>query len=399
LKSNQIFDIKKIEAVITGLLPELIAFRRELHGEPEIAWEEHKTTSKIENFLKNHGLQRIAFPLKTGLVAEMVRDRNIPYLGLRAEIDALPIPDEKKVDYRSVYPGMCHACGHDIHTTVVCGVAAALQVLDVELPLNLRFLFQPAEEPIPSGAPRMIEKGVLDNLNELWAMHVDPNLPFGTLSLTEGWVNAQSIRLNWEIAGRGGHSAQPELSNNPIPVCARLIQDIQRMVTDFNGIPEDIKILAFTRIFSSDTSYNTIPDNVRMTATLRVNKEELGQQMISRVQQICAENEKKESVKIKFTFIAGAPPVVNDLHLIRRFKSNLQRTLPGHFRVVENIRSRGGDDFGWYMKSVSGVLIRFGIARDKNQPLLHTTRFDVPEEIISKAILFFIIQILNWNDA
>ena len=144
MKSTNKLDLNSLKLAIRELNPDLIKFRRSLHREPEPAWQEFNTTRKIKEFLKKHELIQFSYPLKTGLVAELVSNENNPYLGLRADIDALPINDDKKVEYRSANSGICHACGHDIHTTVVCGVAAVLRSLKIELPFNLRFIFQPA---------------------------------------------------------------------------------------------------------------------------------------------------------------------------------------------------------------------------------------------------------------
>jgi amidohydrolase len=378
------------------LYPDLIQFRRNLHREPETAWQEFKTTRKIKEFLEKKGLNRLTYPLETGLVAEIVYNENNPYLGLRADIDALPVIDEKEVEYRSIHPGICHACGHDVHTTVVCGVAAVLSYLKLKLPYNLRFIFQPAEEPIPSGAPKLIEKGVLKNILTIWAMHVDPLFPLGTISLTEGWVNTQSIKLEWQITGVAGHSARPELAKNPISGVSHLIQEMQNLVDELETDKDNLKILAFTKIASSLSSYNTIPQKVNLIATLRLNSESLLEQIISQINHHCTKLGKKAGLEINFDFVSGAPPVINDPTIIRKFEANLSGEDSLEYRILHDIRSRGGDDFGWYAKAIPGALIRFGTAPESNSPLLHTSRFDVPEDLIAQAILLFIIQILKW---
>jgi len=396
LKSIENFDINHIQSIISELESDLIQLRKNLHREPEPAWREFKTTHKIKEFLEKEKLFQITYPLETGLVADLIYNDNKPYIGLRADIDALPIDDGKRVGYRSIIPGMCHACGHDVHTTVVCGVAVALKRLGLELPFNLRFIFQPAEEPIPSGAPKLIEKGVLDNLTMIWGLHVDPELPMGTISLTHGWVNTQSIRLDWEIEGIAGHSSRPELTKNPISPAALFISRIPSLVEQFQTKKEDIKIFAFTMIDTNNTSYNTIPPKVLLVATLRLNSENLREQIIDIIKEETMKIGKESGLKIHFSYVAGSPPVMNDPSIINRFNSTRSVDYFPKYNVVENIRSRGSDDFGWYSKILPAALIRFGTSIDQNSPKLHTSQFDVPEDLIPQAILFFVLQILYW---
>jgi amidohydrolase len=398
VKSIEKLDINSIKSVISSLEPDFIQLRKNLHREPEPAWREFKTTHKIKEFLEKEKLFRITYPLETGLVADLIDNDNKPYLGLRADIDALPIDDGKTVEYRSIVPGMCHACGHDVHTTVVCGVAVVLKHLGLELPFNLRFIFQPAEEPIPSGAPKLIEKGVLENLTMIWGLHVDPELPMGTISLTEGWVNTQSIRLDWEIEGIAGHSSRPELTQNPISPAALLISRLQNLVDQFRIEKEDIKIFAFTMIDTNNTSYNTIPPKVQLVATLRLNSETLREQIIDVIEAETMKIGKESGLDINFSYLAGSPPVMNDPSIINKFNSNLSVDNFPKYDVLQNIRSRGSDDFGWYSKILPAALIRFGTSTGQNSPKLHTSQFDIPEDLIPQAILFFVLQILYWQD-
>nr|NIW97202.1 M20/M25/M40 family metallo-hydrolase [Phycisphaerae bacterium] len=153
----------QLKSSVEGILEELIRFREDLHRFPELSWQEFQTTEKIIEMLTKHDIHNFSRPLDTGLVVDMEFDKNAPYLLLRADIDALPIQDEKAVPYRSRNTGVCHACAHDAHTATMIGVACLVKKLDLNLPYNLRFVFQPAEETIPSGGPKMIEHGVRKN--------------------------------------------------------------------------------------------------------------------------------------------------------------------------------------------------------------------------------------------
>ncbi|MFZ0390802.1 MAG: amidohydrolase, partial [Calditrichia bacterium] len=221
--------LSKLDSLITRLYPDLQNLRRDLHRDPELSWKEYRTTNKIRDFLRQQGYSDFHQPLDTGLVTETQWESGRPAIALRADIDALPIADAKTTPYASQNAGVSHACGHDVHTAVMCGVAAVLQQLGGEMGINARFLFQPAEEPIPSGAPQFIKKGVLDGIDHILGMHVEPELKLGQVSVTEGWVNAQSIRLEWQFLGEGGHSARPQQTANPIDAASMLMSRMQSL--------------------------------------------------------------------------------------------------------------------------------------------------------------------------
>jgi len=385
--------LAEVREALDQMYPALIELRRSIHREPELAWQEFKTTEKIEQFLAQHRPDKIYRPLKTGLVAEIINNKSSRFLGLRADIDALAIPDRKKVSYASKQSGISHSCGHDVHTTVMAGIAAILHKFKTRLPLNVRIIFQPAEEPIPSGAPKMIDQGVLTDLETIWAMHVEPGLPLGTVSLTSGWVNAQSIRLNWNIVGKGGHSARPDQAIDPIRASSRLIREINQY---FDKMPRTGSIFAFTAV-ESKSAYNAIPDQAEIGGTLRITDITRKDQYLQAVEKFNRQIEQQFQVRIHFTAVSGAPPVVNDENVVKKFISILKSIAPDQYQIVTNFRSMGGDDFGWYVQQIPGALIRFGIATKDKAPALHTGLFDVPEEIIPEAIEFFLYQIFNWQ--
>jgi amidohydrolase len=385
--------ISEIKEELNEIIPQLIEFRRVLHQEPELAWQEFATTDKIINFLSNHEIYKIQRPLETGSVVDIRNGKSSRFLGLRADIDALAIPDQKKVNYASEHAGISHACGHDVHTVVMAGVAVMLRKFKSLLPLNVRIIFQPAEEPIPSGAPKMISHGVLSNLETVWAMHVEPALPLGTVCLTKGWVNRQTISLNWKITGKGGHSARPEQAINPIQACSSLIKEMDDY---FDKIPKTDAVFAFTAM-ESKSAFNAIPEQAESGATLRITDIDKKEDYLKKVLQINQQIEQRFKVNINFSSIAGAPPVINDTEVINKLMKTLDSWSGEKIRIDQDYRSMGGDDFGWYVQKIPGALIRFGTGGKDETPGLHTGLFDVPHEIIPAAIEFFLFQILYWR--
>jgi amidohydrolase len=383
---------------IDNLLPQLILLRRSLHQTPELGWVEYKTTEKIWEFLREKGIKKLIRPLKTGVIAEIINNEKAPFISIRADIDALPIQDEKTVEYHSRINGISHACGHDIHTTILCGIAAIMRYYQNRIPLNLRFIFQPAEEPIPSGAPKLIEKGVLEKVQTMWTMHVEPALPLGSIGMIKGWVNAQSIKLEWEIIGRSGHSARPHLARNPIDAGIRLIEITQKHFRQHESDVHHPTVLAFTTFKSNGEAYNAIPEKALLGATLRLTDISKKERFLLEIDSINRSIEKDYGIKLKFNFIAGSPPVLNDNSVIDKFSSNLHHNNFSDFQIVNHQRSMGSDDFGWYSQIVPSALIRFGIALNDQAPGVHTSQFDAPDGVIPLAILFFLSQIFLWDE-
>ena len=386
----------KTDDLLQQLLPQLIEFRRDLHRHPELGWEEFRTTGKIESFLSAFPNLQLRKPMETGLVADLPGQSERPRVLLRADIDALPLVDEKKVPYRSVTVGVCHACGHDVHTTVVLGTAAILARMAGELPVPLRFVFQPAEEPIPSGAPRMIEQGILEGVQNALGLHVEPSLPVGTVSLTPGWVNAQSIRLDWTLRGSGGHSARPHLAADPLWAGTELVQQVYQLAYRKWNRSDFPVVVTFTR-FQSGEAYNAIPKSAELVATLRLTDEQVREGILADLEEIQRRIRKTTGVRFRRRTLVGAPPVHNHPGLVRRLQQRLAGWKDQSFRLTDSMRSMGGDDFGWYARAVPSVMVRFGAATARGAAALHTGNFDVPEEVIPLAVRFFVRQLLQWE--
>ncbi len=382
--------------LVRNIFPQLVEFRRDLHSNPELAWNEFETTARIIRFLESHGYKNIRRPLETGCVADLIVGPDLPTIAFRADIDALPIPDEKQTDYRSQNEGVSHSCGHDIHTAVLCGIAALLPALRNEMTVNFRAIFQPAEEPIPSGAPKMIETGILDGIQTAWAMHVDPRLPLGSVSLTEGWVNARSIRLEWRLLGSGGHSARPHQADDPLWAGTQLIGQCYQMVSRRWSNPESPVVLTFTGFQSGDV-YNAIPEQARLTATLRLTDEQQQERILNDIRNLNRQIEMNSGVQVVFDAHPGAPPVLNDPEIIEGMRENVPDPASDGLTIIRNYRTMGGDDFGWYARKVPSALVRFGTATSIASPQLHTGHFDAPEEVIAIAVSFFLRQIIGWQ--
>ncbi len=362
-----------------SFLTKLVQFREELFRNPEAGWQEARTTEAIRRFLEEHAPElRIFRPLNTGLVVEMTPHPGAPFLALRADIDALEMGDTVR-----------HACGHDVHTTIALGVAALLGRQKHSGQYNWRFIFQPAEEPIPSGAPRMIEAGVLEGVKAVLGMHVDPQLPLGTIGLVEGWSNAQSIRLDWNFRGPGGHSSRPQGVPDPLRTATEYVQQAYRLATRWASAPFPSQ-LTFTEIVARE-GYNVIPRATTLTATLRVTSEQVREENLEALRELNNTLSRKSGVEITWKVQAGSPPVYNDEALTRQVGEIARRK---GWKVMEAERSMGGDDFGWYTRHIPGVLVRLGIQEGEESIPLHSPQFKAPSAIIEPAIRFF-LNVMN----
>ncbi len=381
--------LQSIQQSFSEILPAVVQLREELHQHPELSWQEVETTKRIRRFLASFGIQTFHQPGETGGWVDFLFQEGAPFVMIRGDIDALPIQDAKNVPYKSQNPGVCHACGHDVHTSIAAGVAAAIHHSGIKLPFNLRVLFQPAEEPIPAGAPKMIEAGVLKDVKLALGMHVDPRIPLGTISLTPGWVNMQSIQLDLLFEGPGGHSSRPSETADIIWLASRLIQDSYGIIyREFDWMKYPI-MLTFTEIEAKE-GYNIIPKKLRLTGTLRLTNPQAKNRFLMRFRNLLQELESENGIVIHFMKKEGAPPVHNNPRLVRTLQEIIQRETPDQFHVIDGYRSPGGDDFGFYAQQVPSTLVRLGIQTRDDQPGLHTQYFDAPKEVIEIGLRFFL---------
>ena len=387
-------EMTAIANIVEDLYPEIVAFREELHRFPELSWQEHETIGRIERKLREHGITAMRKPLDTSLVVDLEFQPGAPFIMLRADVDALPIQDEIDQPYRSQNAGVCHACGHDGHTAMVLGTLLAIHKSGVKLPHNLRFVFQPAEEPSDSGAPKMIEKNVLDGVKLALGMHLEPRLPLGTFGLASGWVNMRSDRVDIKLSGAGGHSARPNETADLLWIASRIIQDGYSMIYRGMDLRDSPVILTFTEIHSGQ-GYNIIPRELNMTGTLRFANPEKQEKFLARfrpyLDSLAAENRCEIELRVK----NGAPAIYNDPDLT----GQLIRNVENHFWLAAEMntefRTPGGDDFSYYLNHVPGSMVRVGVRTKRTTASLHESTFDIPAESLKNGMAFFVCQLIH----
>jgi len=369
-----------------GLRDELIDIRRDLHAHPEIGHEEHRTTGLIVDLLDHAGLVAKVLPVGTGAYCDIVPsgfDYADGLVGLRADIDALPIPDGKQVPYASVHPGIAHACGHDVHTTILLGVGMVLARLleQHQLDRGVRLIFQPAEESSPGGAVDAIEGGVLADVSEVYALHCDPRTRVGQLAFKVGPITAAVDRVRISLTGSGGHTSRPHLTADLVGALGALATEMQlllsRRVDPRSGVS-----LVWGRI-SSGTVANAIPETGTIEGTLRA-LDNAGWQLAKHlVPELAEQIVAPFGVGIHVSVTDGVPPAVNHSAGVRRMIRATTEML-GSAAVTATEQSLGGEDFSWMLQQTPGALARLGVRPPSatTWPDLHHPNFDADEDCI-----------------
>ncbi|MFJ7771632.1 M20 family metallopeptidase [Streptomyces sp. NPDC097107] len=389
------------EALLPGTLPEalraeLVAFRRDLHMHPELGNQEFRTTAAIKERLERAGLKPRVLPVGTGLVCDIGTDSGQwaggpRMLALRADIDALPIPDTKgDCPYRSRVPDRAHACGHDVHTTVVLGTGLVLAALHEQglLPRPVRLVFQPAEEVLPGGAADAIEGGALDGVRRILAVHCDPRVDAGRIGLRVGPITSACDRLEIALNGPGGHTARPHLTTDLVTAAARVVTDVPslvaRRVDSRSGLA-----LTWGRIESGHAP-NVIPQHAELAGTVRCLDLDAWRQAPDLVVGAIDEIANLYRAKSEITYVRGVPPVVNEVTSTELLQAAMVARR-GTDSVESTEQSLGGEDFSWYLEHVPGAMARLGVRPPGERTVrdLHQGDFDVDEHAITVGVEMF----------
>ncbi|MEX2289365.1 MAG: amidohydrolase [Mycobacteriales bacterium] len=363
---------------------ELVAVRRDLHAHPELSNAEHRTTALLVDRLRAVGLTPKVLGRGTGVVCDIGTGSG-PVVVLRADIDALPLQDEKLVPYRSTVPGLCHACGHDVHTAALLGAGLALASLSDALTGTVRLVFQPAEEQMPGGALDVLAEGWLDGVDSVFGLHCDPALEVGRVGLKSGAITAAADALDIVLTGPGGHTSRPHNTVDLVHVLA----------TVATGLPDALSRLVDPRAglclvwghVSAGVAANAIPRSGVLKGTLRVLEKDAWHDAPQMVQRIVDGLVAPYGAHAEVHYRRGVPPVVNDQSATTLFAAAVRRALGPH-AAVPTLQSLGGEDFAWYLDHIPGAMARLGVkAPGQEHPHdLHQGTFDVDEAALPVAV-------------
>ncbi|MBW5423048.1 amidohydrolase [Streptomyces sp. BG9H] len=381
---------------LPGTLPEalraeLVAFRRDVHMHPELGNQEFRTTAALKTRLEEAGLAPRVLTAGTGLVCDVGQwDGSRPMLALRADIDALPIPDTKLVPYRSTVPDRAHACGHDVHTTVVLGAGLVLAELAREgrLPFPVRLIFQPAEEVLPGGAADAIKDGVLDGVGKIIAVHCDPRVDAGRIGLRHGPITSACDRLEVSLDGPGGHTARPHLTTDLVTAVAKVATEVPAVVARRADARSGLSV-TWGRIEAGHAP-NVIPQHAELSGTVRCLDLTAWREAPDLVHSAIQEISDLYRAKSEVTYVRGVPPVVNDPGVADLLRDAMAERR-GPLSIEDTEQSLGGEDFSWYLEHVPGAMARLGVRRPGERTVrdLHQGDFDADESAIAVGVELF----------
>jgi amidohydrolase len=359
-----------------------LALRRDLHAHPELGWNEVRTTEVLRRQLTEAGLSPQVLPTGTGLICDIGSGDTC--VALRADIDALPVPDAVPAPHRSTVEGVAHACGHDVHTAALLGAGLVLAGMsrDGVLDRRVRLIFQPAEELMPGGALGVIAAGGLDGVRRIYGLHCDPRLEVGQVGLRVGALTAAADRILVRLTGPGGHTSRPHLTADLVYALATLVTELPAALSR-RVDPRAGMSLVWGRI-TSGSAANAIPARGEAEGTLRcldANAWRLAEELIP---SLATQLASAYGVQVDTEVTHGVPPVMNDAAAIDVFRAAVEQTL-GSAAIASTDQSLGGEDYAWYLEHVPGAMARLGVrpVGTESAADLHTPGFNPSEEAIS----------------
>lgn len=376
--------LEKIKTLAEAQRNDCIKWRRHIHANPELSFQEKKTSSYIQNILLSNGFDNVSSVGKNGMMATIKGNGQGKVLMLRADIDALPITENTPVDFISTNPGVMHACGHDAHTAMMLSAASILKELRNEWPGTIKVLFQPAEELIPGGALDMIEAGVLVNpvVQESVGQHVMPRLPTGKVGIRGGKFMASADDVIITIFGRGGHAASPETLVDPVVIAGHIIVALQQVISR-NANPKIPAVLSIGRIVAPGGSYNVIPDTVTLEGTFRTVDPQWREDGLLKIKRLAEQLCESMGATSRVDFRRGYPHLHNDEMLTAAIREAII-TYAGVDNVLDEEIWMAAEDFAYYSHKVPSVFYLLGIRNEEKGITsgLHTPTFMVDEDAL-----------------
>lgn len=367
-----------------SFLPWMVAVRRDLHRHPELGLEEHRTRRRVEELLAELEIEAIGGLAGTGVLGLLPGVAEGRVVALRADLDALPLHDAKEVPYRSLVDGKMHACGHDVHTTILLGAARLLKGRLRDLPGLVKLIFQPAEETV-GGARLLVEEGVLDTprVEAIFGLHVDPGLEVGRFGLKYGQRNASSDNLEIVVHGRSCHGAYPAAGVDAIVAAAQVIVALQSVISR-NVDARSSAVLTLGTIEGGNQA-NIVAQRVRLVGTVRTLDRATRELVLRRIRE-CAEGVAAGmGARAEVNIEPSYDPVINDNPMVEVVRDCAERLVGGDNVVFFERPNMGVEDFGFYLTHVPGAFYSLGVRNEERGIVhpVHNDRFDVDEECLA----------------
>ncbi|MEU4342546.1 M20 family metallopeptidase [Nocardia sp. NPDC023852] len=377
-----------VESWLAEHAVDLVQWRRHIHANPELSRTEFATTEFVSSWLTKAGLAPQVLPGGTGLICDI--GPGGPRIGLRADMDALPLQEFTGLAFASTVPGVSHACGHDAHTTILLGTALALA--EVKLPVGVRLIFQPAEEVMPGGAIDVVATGAMAGVERIFALHCDPRLEVGRVGIRVGAITSAADTVELVLDSPGGHTSRPHLTSD-------LVYAIGTVITGLPGLlsrridPRTSTVMVWGAV-SAGKAPNAIPQTGMLTGTVRTGDHATWSLLEPMVREIVDGLLAPTGVRYQLNYRRGVPPVVNDEHSTRMFEDVIRELGPD--ALADTMQSGGGEDFSWYLEEVPGAMARLGVWSGQGEQLdLHQPTFDIDERALAVGVRVLTKLVLN----
>ncbi|MEB3281866.1 MAG: M20 family metallopeptidase [Lyngbya sp.] len=378
--------LNQIKALATDLAPRLIEIRRHIHAHPELSGQEYQTAAYVAGVLSSCGLHVTEAVGKIGVVGELKgKSNSSEWLAIRTDMDALPIKEMTALDYASRQPGIMHACGHDVHTTVGLGTAMVLSQLDEPLAGHVRFLFQPAEE-IAQGAHWMVADNVMQDVAAILGVHVFPSIPAGCVGIRQGALTAAADDLELIIMGESGHGARPHEAKDAIWIAAQVITTLQQAISRTHN-PLRPVVLTIGQIVGGRAP-NVIADQVKLLGTVRSLHPDTHDSLPTWIENIVANVCQMYGARYEMNYRRGVPSVQNDPKMTQLVAESAAEAWGKDSIMMLSEPSLGAEDFSVYLNHAPGMMFRLGVGH-KEQPNypLHHPKFEIDESAIITGVV------------
>ncbi|WP_436517713.1 M20 metallopeptidase family protein [Ekhidna sp. To15] len=374
---------QKIKSLSEEYFEEILEVRRHIHANPELSFQEHNTATFIETKLHEFGIQNTERIADTGVTFCLEGKEKGKTIALRADIDALPILEKNEVDYKSKNDGVMHACGHDVHTSNLLGVAKILSQLTDQFKGTVKFIFQPAEEKSPGGASILIKEGILNSPapEKILGQHVMPLIPEGKVGFRPGKYMASADEVYLTVRGKGGHAAMPETFVDPIAISSQILVALQQVVSRI-GNPKIPSVLSFGKIAGGNAN-NVIPDEVKIDGTFRTFDEEWRKKALQKIKDISTAIASSMGGSCEVDFAPGYPFLVND-ETYTMANIEAAKEYMGEENVVELDLWMAAEDFAFYTHEIPGCFYRLGTRNEEKGIVsgVHTPTFNIDENAL-----------------
>jgi amidohydrolase len=379
--------LNRIKELSISISSRLVEIRRHIHAHPELSGEEYQTAAFIAGVLSANGLHVEEGIGRTGVIGELKGTQSSDnILAIRTDMDALPIQERTSLEYASRIPGVMHACGHDIHTTVGLGTAMILSQIASELGGKVRFIFQPAEE-IAQGANWMVKDGVMNNVAAILGLHVFPSIPAGSIGIRYGALTAAADDLEIIIIGESGHGARPHEAIDAIWIASQVITSLQQAISRTQN-PLRPVVLSIGKI-NGGRAPNVIADRVQLLGTVRSLHPETRNNLPDWIEKIVSNVCNSYNAKYQVNYRQGVPSVQNDNTLTQLLQSAAEEAWTNERVQILPEPSLGAEDFSIYLEHAPGAMFRLGVGYEEriiNHPL-HHPQFEVDESAIMTGVV------------